>query len=353
MTMVSDHRVIAVCGHEAGYGTALRDLEGSGVTVVADGRELYRAVAGTGPGEEPVCVVPMTLGRDARLVADTARTLRALPPGIGPRALLAAPFGTSQHLVAWLRAAAGRVPAGSALLVTAPAGDPFDDAELHRVTALVRRYGNHPLVEVAFTGGDPDPAEGVRRCLLLGADRVVVLSAAFAVPDPAAPVAPDLPGIRVEHAGPPVSRTALARILAERAVDARRRWSERNDDGISAGLSAADDHGHGHTHPPGEGHDHDGHSHSPGEGHDHDGHSHRHSHPSGEEHDHAHEHPGHGHTHPPGEDHDHDHGHPHDHHGHPRDHDRHRPESGHHHGPSHPHPGTTADGAARPVRSSA
>lgn len=66
--------------------------------------------------------------------------------------MLAEPFGTSQHLVAWLRAAAGRVPETSALLVTAPSGDPFEDAELYRIAALVRRYGRSGLVEVAFTG---------------------------------------------------------------------------------------------------------------------------------------------------------------------------------------------------------
>lgn len=35
------------------------------------------------------------------------RTLRALPEGERRGTLLAAPFGTSQHLVSWLRAAAG------------------------------------------------------------------------------------------------------------------------------------------------------------------------------------------------------------------------------------------------------
>ncbi|MEU9560680.1 cobalamin biosynthesis protein CbiX [Streptomyces sp. NPDC048161] len=264
---MSDHcRVIAVCGHEAAFGEALRGRVGPEVTVVPDGRELFRTVAGLSRRGEESCVVPMTLGRDPELVADTARTLRALPAADRARTVLAEPFGTSGHLTAWLRAAAGRAPDTAALLVTAPAGDPFEDAELYRVASLVRRYGGHDLVEVAFTGGDPDPAEGVRRCRLLGARHVVLLPAAFAEPQ-----APDVPGIRVESAGPLIVPAALARVLAERVADARRHRSERGDDGIAAGLTAAENHGHSHTHPPGEGHGH-GHGHL---------HTHRHPHVHG------------------------------------------------------------------------
>lgn len=94
----------------------------------------------------------MTLGRDPELVADTARTLRAVPAAERGTTVLAEPFGTAQHLTGWLRAAAGRVPESCALLLTAPSGDPFEDAELYRIAALVRRYGRRGLVEVAFTG---------------------------------------------------------------------------------------------------------------------------------------------------------------------------------------------------------
>ncbi|MFF2728481.1 cobalamin biosynthesis protein CbiX [Streptomyces sp. NPDC058008] len=271
--------VIAVCGHESGYGEALRDLAGPGVLVVPGGRELIRGLGRLRRSGEEACVVPMTLGRDPELVADTARTLRALPPAARPGTLLAEPFGTSQHLIAWLRAAAARTPGASALLVTAPAAGPFDDAELYRVASLVHRYGGHPMVEVAFTGGTPDPAEGIRRCRLLGADRVTLLPAAFGLPE-----VPRAAGARVAAAGPLLPPAALARVLAERVSDARRRWSGRHDDGIAAGLTAADGHGHSHTHPPGEGHGHShthppghGHSHAPGEGHDH-GHAPTHPH---------------------------------------------------------------------------
>lgn len=261
--------LIAVCGHEAAYGRALRGLVDPAVTVVPNGRELYRTVAALTRRGLESCVVPMTLGRDPDLVADTARTLSALPAAERAKTVLAEPFGTSQHLIGWLRAVAGRTPDTAALLVTAPAGGPFEDAELYRVASLVRRHGGHALVEVAFTGGDPDLAEGVRRCGLLGASHVVLLPAAFAQPD-----MPDVPGTRVAGAGPSIPPAALARVLAERAADARRRRYEHGDDGIAAGLTAADNHGHSHTHPPGEGHDHD--------------HAHGHPHPCQHPHTHTH-----------------------------------------------------------------
>lgn len=291
--------VIAVCGHEAAYGRALEGVLDAGVSIVSSGRELFRSIAAHGRRGAETVVVPMTLGRDPELVADTARTLRAVPAGERGTTVLAEPFGTAQHLVAWLRAAAGRASGDSALLVTAPSGDPFEDAELYRIAALVRRYGRHSLVEVAFAGGDPDPAEGVRRCRLLGAERVTLLPAAFALPD-----VPDAAGaepVPVDLAGPLVPQSALRRVLGERVADARRRRREHGDDGVSAGLTAADNHGHSHTHPPGEGHDH-GHAHTAGEGHGHD-HGHAHTHAPDGAHDHGHHHPhepGHPHEHGPG-----------------------------------------------------
>ncbi|MGW6207862.1 cobalamin biosynthesis protein CbiX [Streptomyces sp. NPDC055089] len=293
--------VIAVCGHEAAYGRALDGVVDAGVSIVSSGRELFRSITAHGRRNTETVVVPMTLGRDPELVADTARTLRAVPAGERGTTVLAEPFGTSQHLVAWLRAAAGRVPETSALLVTAPSGDPFEDAELYWIAALVRRYGRSGLVEVAFTGGDPDPAEGIRRCRLLGAQRVAVVPAAFALPD-----VPEEGTVPVDLAGPLIPASALRRVLGERVADARRRWREHGDDGVAAGLTAAENHGHSHTHPPGEGHDHGhGHPHDPGHPNEH---SHGHSHDPGHEHGHSHEHdPGHPHEHGPGPLHTHRH----------------------------------------------
>ncbi|MEU5388798.1 cobalamin biosynthesis protein CbiX [Kitasatospora cineracea] len=263
--------VLAVCGREAGHGTALRHLAGPDTTVVTSGRELHRALAARPAGPD-TAVVPMTLGRDPELVADTARTVRALPPEPHRTVAVAEPFGNPEHLVGWLRAAAATVPAGAALLLTAPAGDPYQDAELHRVAHLVRRYGRHRLVEVALTGGDPDPAEGVRRCALLGARQVAVLSASFLPP-----VLPPAPArTAVLDAGPLLGPAALAAVLAARAAAAVRRLHDSGEDGLAAALAAAGQHGPAHSHGPDGGHDH---HHGPGHSHSHGPHA-QHTHPS-------------------------------------------------------------------------
>lgn len=256
--------VVAVCGHESEGGRALRDLVGPRVSCVSGGRELLRRVRASRSRGEDVCVVPMTLGRDPELVADAARTLLGLTPEERAGTVLAEPFGTAEHLVGWLRAAASRVPEDRALLVTAPSGDPFVDADLFRIARLVRQYGRHPTVEVALTGGDPDPAEGVRRCRALGAERVVLLPAAWAVPR-----VPDAG--YCEPGGPLLTAPATAGVLDARVDAAWHRYDRHGDDGLPRGLSAAHDHGHSHSHGPG-GHHHGGHSHS---------HSHRHSHSHG------------------------------------------------------------------------
>ncbi|MGC9439770.1 sirohydrochlorin chelatase [Streptomyces sp. WG5] len=250
--------VVAVCGHESDGGRAVRGLLDPRVSCVTGGRELFRCVRALRARGEPVCVVPMTLGRDPELVADAARTLLGLSAEERSGTVLAEPFGTAEHLTGWLRAAATRVPETSALLVTAPSGDPFVDADLFRIARLVRQYGRHRTVEVALTGGDPDPAEGVRRCRALGAERVVLLPAAWAappVPDPE----------HCEPGGPLLAASAVAGVLGARVAEAWHLRDRHGDDGLSRGLTAADAHGHSHSHGPG-GHSHGpgGHSHGPG-----------------------------------------------------------------------------------------
>ncbi|GGS77291.1 sirohydrochlorin chelatase [Streptomyces griseoviridis] len=302
--------VVVVGGHESDGGRALRPLLGSRATAVAGGRDLYRRVAALRERGAPVCVVPMTLGRDPALTADAARTLRALPATARAHVVLAEPFGTAEHLVGWLRAAAGKVPADQALLITAPVGDPFTDADLFRTARLVRQYGRHRTVEVALTGGDPDPAEGVRRCRALGAPHVTLLPAAWVtppVPDP-------------EHCspgGPLLTASGVAGVLDARVRQAWQRRERQGDDGLVRGLAADRAHGHAHSHGPGEGHDH---GHGPAEGHAHghgpaEGHAHSHGPGEGQAHGHAHSHGpgegqahGHAHSHGPGEGHDHSHG---------------------------------------------
>jgi len=262
---------VLVGGHESAAGQHLLPwvVGGHAFRAVGTGRALAEAVeealARPGPPGQPVCVVPVTLGRDPRLVADTARTLDWLAPAAGPgRIALTEPFGTGDHLVGWLRAAAARDHAagpGAALLVTAPAAGPFDDAELFRLARLVRQYGRHRWVEVAFDGGDPGPAEGVERCRRLGADRVLVVPAAFGPACAAAPVSPEPPscpevppgprtGAALTPGGPLLTLSAAAGVLRARVNAALHRLGH-GDDGIAAGLDA--EHGHGHTHSHGAG----------------------------------------------------------------------------------------------------
>ena len=246
--------LLLVGGHESARGADLACWDGIGGTAVPTGAALTEAVTrALTDSDRPVCVVPMTLGRDRSLVAEAARALAWLGDRCGPgRTVLSAPFATQEHLVGWLRAAAA-VPAaalpGTAVLVTAPAADPFADAELFRVARLVRQYGRHRWVEVAFAGGDPDLAQGVERCRRLGAEQVLRVSAGLGTPA----ALPDSPG--VVEGGPLLSRAAVEAVLAVRRAEALHRLAH-GDNGVAAGLDAEHGHGFAHSHGPGD-HDHD------------------------------------------------------------------------------------------------
>ncbi|MDH6707619.1 sirohydrochlorin cobaltochelatase [Kitasatospora sp. MAA19] len=284
---VSTTAVVLAGGHESDGGrdlAALVEREPAVHAAAAAGRALGEAVrSALAATDGPVCVVPMTLGRDPKLVADTARALRWLAAGEGRgRLALTEPFGGKDHLVGWLRAAASAGPQrDGAVLVTAPAAGPFEDADLFRIARLVRQYGNHRWVEVAFAGGDPDPAEGAERCRLLGAREVTAVPASFG---PA--LRTELPGVR--DGGPLLRPAAIAGVVAARTAAALHLLGH-GEDGILAGLDAEHGHGYAHSHGPGGDHTHGhGHGHGHGDSHGHgDNHGHSHSHSHGQ---------GHGHT---------------------------------------------------------
>ncbi|WP_431038303.1 sirohydrochlorin chelatase [Streptomyces sp. P6-2-1] len=249
---MSSPTVVAVGGHESDGGRALRGLLAPEIACVAGGRPLHRCVSALRARGETVCVVPMTLGRDPELVADAGRTLLNLPAARRAGTLLARPFGTQDHLTGWLRSAATRVEADRAVLLTAPSGGPFTDADLFRIARLVRQYGRHRIVEVALTGGDPDPAEGVRRCRALGAENVVLLPAAWTLPV--------LPGVaHCAVSGPLLPAPAVAGVLRARVREAVERYARDGDDGVSRGIEAAHGHGYAHSHGPAD------HVHGPGD----------------------------------------------------------------------------------------
>jgi sirohydrochlorin cobaltochelatase len=249
--------VVIVGGHEDGAGVAVDPLVEYG--------PLLRASSPRGLLDEavhqaldsfdlPVCVVPMTLGRDPRLVADTARTLLSLTGGAAAgRVLLAEPFGNATLLTGWLRVAvAGAmgqyVGKDLAALLTANPGNRFDDAELFRIARLVKVQESAPWVEVAFRGGDPGLAEGIERCERLGARQVAVISADFGP-------ATDTPMPGVIDCGPLLAPSTVSGMLATRVAGAMLKLSQ-GDDGIASGLDA--DHGHGHGGDPWQDPDSDG-----------------------------------------------------------------------------------------------
>lgn len=264
--------LVLVGGHESAGGRELPPLQlhergalvGVRSRVAASGRELElaltAALAESGAGR-PVVVLPMTLGRDPRLVSDTARTVRWAARGEhAGRIALAPPFGSSDHLVGWLRAACRelRDDAGTAVLIAAAPADPFDDAELHRVAALVRTHSGHRLVEVGLRSPSGELYDGLDRCRRLGASRVAVVPAELRLRDDAAT--------------PLLSPAVIAGVVAERVQAACHRLLAHGDDGVAAALAA--DHVHGFAHSHANDHDH--------------AHPHEHEHPAPHAHDQAH-----------------------------------------------------------------
>ena len=243
--------VILVCGHECPDPAYLQTVSPDW-TVVAGGRALTAAIdTARAASTDPVCVVPMTLGRDSGLVADAARASSwARRESNSPPLVLSSPLGTADHLVGWLR---GRAAAASsdALLVVAPTGSPFEDAELFRIARLVRQFGPSALVEVALSGGDPDLDDGIDRCRRLGARQIAVLPAWLGS-------GPALPS-GVAAGGPLLPGAALRALGEARVADALHDLAHGHD-GIADGLSAEHGHGFAHGHGPGGSHGH-GHGH--------------------------------------------------------------------------------------------
>jgi hypothetical protein len=272
MAMAMATQVVLVGGHESDGGAALDRFAPRLPHAVAlpPGRRLHDAVATSLLAGETVVVVPMTFGRDPTMVADTARTLRWIASGHhghgrpAPVAALAlaAPFGVVDHLTARLRAVAGGVRSvdpQAAVVVAARTGDPFADAELHRIAHLVRVHGAGVEVAVATVDRDADVAPTLDRLRRLGIERSVVVPAGFA---PGLDVDAALPAFAgMAQAGPLMSDAAVARIVTER-VGAALHDLGHGRDGIAAGLAADHGHGYAHSHPHDSSRDHhDDHDH--------------------------------------------------------------------------------------------
>lgn len=250
--MPANSRTIVLCGgHESGAGAGLRPLhdrevEGATIRVASPGREL-EATLGEALRDGAAAVLPMTLGRDPRLVSDTARTVRwATREGIGPVAL-ARPFGNAEHLVGWLRSACRRLPdPGAAAVIAASASDPFDDAELYRIAALVRTRSGGRMVEVGLRAGNGGLGEAIGRCRRLGANGVAIIPAELRQ--------------RGDAATPLLTTAMVLRIVAARAAAAVHLLESHGDDGVAAALASDHEHGFAHSHD-GSAHSHHTHDH--------------------------------------------------------------------------------------------
>ena len=245
----ADATTVLVAGHESAGGADVRFLAQArpGWFVTPIGRPLHNLVARLlKSGDGPITVVPMTLGRNPTLVADTAKTVQWLAAGAPGRLALAEPFGNADHLTAWLRSAATAIRRSSpdaAMVVQAPASDPFDEAELHRIAHLVRTHGAGNVVEVATTRTEDDLAEVLRRLRRLDHPHTVVVPAGFRREDPLPPDDGRFSGSRFY--GPLMSEQAMLRIVDMRAHTAVHELSHGRT-GVEAGLMA--DHGHGYAH---------------------------------------------------------------------------------------------------------
>ena len=98
------------------------------------------------------------------MVAETAKTLRwSAAAGRRPdRAVRGVRDGRPPDRMApSSRAETARQRPGAGLIIAAPASNPFDDAELHRIAHLVRTHGAGIEVEVACVGDNDDLARAV------------------------------------------------------------------------------------------------------------------------------------------------------------------------------------------------
>lgn len=242
-------RIVLVGGHESSEGAQLQRLVTTDRAWVATptGRRLAHAVESALDAGQSVTVVPMTLGRDPILIAETARELRWIRQTRPGRILLAPPFGTTDHLIAHLRSAANRLmrlSPGAALVIAADASDNFNDAELHRVAHLVRAESSIPEVTVALLGPGHLALEDIaHRLERLGYERSGVVHAGFA----AAAHVPDSEPHSMLWCGPLIRDNAIRRIVTER-IAAAQHAAEHGDDGIDPALGADHDHGYAHSH---------------------------------------------------------------------------------------------------------
>lgn len=237
--------VILAAGHESGWGRDLlpQALACGAFAAVPPGLGLHQAVTeAVERTQGPVCVVPMTLGRDDALRAQSLRTLQRLPFSVllARRVVLTQPLGLEGQLTGWLRAAwrhmrSGRPAEHGALLITAaPAGGEADVSLLRSPEAL-RRDTEAQSVSVVLERGRTDLSRALARRRGRGTEYTVVLGARFAAPRHVA--APD-----VLTSGALLTGAQLVSLVLARCRVALHSLAARGDDGITADLTGIGEH---------------------------------------------------------------------------------------------------------------
>ena len=159
---------------------AVLEFPGTSIPSIKDG--LTRCVQA---GAHRVIVLPLFLfeaghvredipGELARAAGQSTAHVSLLPPILPESALLEVISARAREALATL--GDERAEGSAVLLVGAGTSDPAANAELFRAARLFWERREFPLVEVAFVSlTRPDVAEGVKRCVALGARRIAVV----------------------------------------------------------------------------------------------------------------------------------------------------------------------------------
>lgn len=204
--------------------------------------------------------------------------------------------------------------------------DPDANSDFFKMTRMLWEKLPYRWAESSFIGvTQPSFPDGLERCLLLGAKKIVVMPYFLftgvlikRIDEMTAEFAAAHPDIQVEIGGYFGFHPKLVELVLERAHEGLYGRVTANCDNCQFRLEAAKHHHHHHDHDHGHDHDHhhDHHHHDHGHDHHHHEHDHHDQHHDDHSHSHGHDHPHEGqhvHSHNELARHDHNHEHSHDH----------------------------------------
>lgn len=303
-------------------------------------------------GSERVLVVPLILNAAGHVRMDVPLAIKAAQASHPDVSFLYAPhLGAGDAFLRILQRNLRQVmlrldvpdpQTTGVILLGRGSSDRRANGELAKMARWLWELGDHPHVDIAFTGITfPRLEKAVQRQVLQGMTQIVVLpyylftgTLMQRIQRQMARLAQQYPQVVFGHASYFGFEPEVFELVTQRVHEL-----QAGKPGAAVVLeqlmqpdpfrsSAGHHHGHGHAHGHGHEHGHEhGHGHEHRHGHEH-GHGHGHRHEHGHEHEHGHGH-GHGHAHGCGGTHvhacehrdEHEHGHGHDHeHGHGHEH---------------------------------